>query len=69
MYHKPTDKSYGIKSVTHYDANGDRDFEIHTIGHKGIKPHFHLCSEKNKFSEPFAMTKEKQELLDKAINF
>ncbi|MDO4511685.1 MAG: hypothetical protein Q4B68_07715 [Bacteroidales bacterium] len=69
MYHRSTDKTQGVKTVTHYDENGNRDFEIHTANHKGIQPHVHSCSEQTKFSPPTTLTSEQQAILDNALNY
>lgn len=38
MFNKNGD---GIKSISKYDGNCKKVFEIHTADHKGLGPHFH----------------------------
>lgn len=67
MYRKATDKMQGIKSITSYDANGIRDYEIHTADHKGLGPHFHkFINGTIPDGEPQSLTPELQSILDKA---
>ena len=67
MHHKPSDKTQGVKSVTHFDENGVRDYEIHTTDHKGLEPHYHIFENgKIPVGDPKSLTAELQNVLNKA---
>ena len=67
MHHKINDKIQGVKTVSHYDKFGMRDYEIHTMDHKGIKPHVHMCIDGKPVGDPLPLNSALEVILDKAI--
>ena len=69
MYHKDSDKIQGIKSITHFNDDGVRDYEIHTTDHKGLGSHYHVFKDgKLPVGEPQSLTPELKNILDVAKN-
>lgn len=67
MHHKASDKTQGVKSVTHYNEDGVRDYEIHTTPHKGLSEHYHSYEKgKTPIGDPKPLTPELQKILEQA---
>lgn len=58
----------GLKAVGVYGNDGKKLFEIHTIDHKGLGPHYHVW-DNGRPSNSYPITAEMRKLLDKIINF
>lgn len=53
----------GIKSISKYGADGKKDYEIHTVDHKGLGPHYHKWHD-GKPDVPKSLTASMRKILD-----
>jgi hypothetical protein len=52
-----------------YGGDGKKMYEIHTIDHRGLGPHYHIWSDGKPIHDAHALTNEMKSLINKIINF
>lgn len=52
----------GIKSISFYGSDGKKDYEIHTVNHKGLGAHYHKW-ENGKPGDPKPLTQKMKDIL------
>lgn len=59
---------HDIKAVAKYGADGKKIWEIHTVDHKNLGPHYHEWKNGRPISDK-PLTKEMWDILDKLRNY
>lgn len=58
-----------VKAIARYGSDGKKIFEIHTVDHYGIHPHYHLWGDGTQQKDGFPLTSEMKMLLDKVRKY
>lgn len=58
----------GIKSISKYGSDCKKVFEIHTVPHKGLSPHYHEWSN-GRPGDAKPLTPEMERMLKEAISY
>ena len=58
-----------VKAIAKYGSDGKKQWEIHTLNHKGIQPHYHVWKNGAPSEDGFALNVEMSKLLKKVRNY
>lgn len=58
-----------VKAIAKYGSDGKKLWEIHTLNHKGIQPHYHVWKNGAPSEDGFALNGEMSKLLKKVRNY